>query len=165
VGVSTSFIQSATSGRLEFHLQIIQNGRYDSHGMKVPSRNAASANRGLSASKEYQNVRDFSWIDAHRQAALNLLLPRVARLDGRLPPFASRKFALEALEHVRHNDSSGPLADDAAIKIADYYMKRHEFDTAALYYSQFVVEYPKSPLCAYARRAAFNARIRSYLKL
>jgi tetratricopeptide (TPR) repeat protein len=92
-------------------------------------------------------------------------LPWVARLDGRLPPFASRKFALEALEHVRHNSPTGPLADDAAIKIADYYMKRHEFDTAALFYAQFVVEYTKSPLWAYARRAAFNARIRSFLEL
>ena len=99
------------------------------------------------------------------QAPDDKRLPWVARLDGRLPPFATRKFAVQALEHVRHNDPTGPLADDAAIKIADYYMKRHEFDTAAQYYAQIVVEYPKSPLCAYARRAAFNARIRSYLEL
>ena len=91
-------------------------------------------------------------------------LPWFARLDGRLPLFATRKFALEALEHVRHNDPTGPLADDAAVKIADYYMKRHEFDTAAQYYAQVVAEYPKSPLYRYARRAAFHARIRSYFE-
>ena len=91
-------------------------------------------------------------------------LPWFARLDGRLPLFATRKFALEALEHVRQNDPTGPLADDAAVKIADYYMKRHEFDTAAQYYAQVVAEYPKSPLYLYARRAAFHARIRSYFE-
>ena len=98
------------------------------------------------------------------QAPDDKRLPWVARLDGRLPLFALRKFAVQALEHVRHNHPTGPLADDAAIKNADYYMKRHEFDTAAQYYAQFVVEYPKSPLWAYARRAAFHARIRSYLE-
>jgi TolA-binding protein len=87
-----------------------------------------------------------------------------ARLDGRLPLFGTRKFALEALEHVRQNDPTGSLADDAAVKIADYYMKRDELDTAALYYAQVAADFPKSPLCLYARRAAFHARIRSYLE-
>ena len=92
-------------------------------------------------------------------------LPWFARLDGRLPLFGTRKFALEALEHVRQNDPTGPLADDAGVKIADYYMKRDEFDTAALYYAHVAADFPKSPLCLYARRAAFHARIRSYFEL
>jgi tetratricopeptide (TPR) repeat protein len=91
-------------------------------------------------------------------------LPWFARLDGRLPLFGTRKFALEALEHVRQNNPSGPLADVAGVKIADYYMNRHEFDTAALYYAQIAAEYRKRPLGLYARRAAFHARIRSYFE-
>jgi TolA-binding protein len=88
-------------------------------------------------------------------------LPWIARLDGRLPLFGTRELALEALEHVRHNDPAGPLADDAAVKIADHYRKRREFDTAAQYYAQVAAEYPKSPLCLYARLAAVHALIRS----
>ena len=91
-------------------------------------------------------------------------LPWFARLDGRLPLFATRRFALEALEHVRQNDPTGPLAGAAGVMIADYYMKRQEFDTAAQYYAQVAAEHPRSPLSHYARRAAFRARIRSYLE-
>jgi TolA-binding protein len=95
------------------------------------------------------------------QAPAGKKLPWFARLDGRLPLFGTREFALEALELVRHNDPTGPLADDAAVKLADYYMKRDEFDTAAQYYAQVAADHPKSPLSLYARRAAFRARIRS----
>jgi outer membrane protein assembly factor BamD (BamD/ComL family) len=99
-----------------------------------------------------------------QQTPANKKLPWFARIDGRLPLFGTRKFALEALEHVRHNDPTGPLADDAAVEIADYYMKRNEFDTAAQYYALILAEYPKSPRCLYARRAAFHARIRSFIE-
>ena len=88
-------------------------------------------------------------------------LPWLARVDGRLPLFATQKFALEALEHVRQNDPTGPLADAAAVKIADYYMKRQEFAAAAQYYAHVVAEFPKGPHCLYARRAAFHVRMRS----
>ena len=54
-------------------------------------------------------------------------------------------YALKALEHVRHNDPTGPLADDAALQIAEYYMKHHDYESAAIYYDQFIAEYPKSP--------------------
>jgi TolA-binding protein len=102
------------------------------------------------------------WItQLDQQTPADVKLPWFARLDGRLPVFRTRKFALEALEHVRQNDPGGPLADDAAVTIADYYMKRNEFDTAAQYYAQVVADYPKSPLHLYARRAGFQARIRS----
>jgi hypothetical protein len=91
-------------------------------------------------------------------------LPGIARVDGRLPLFGTRTWALHALERVRFNDPTGPLADDATIQIADYYMRRREFDIAALYYAQFVIEFPKSPLLLYARISAIHARIRDYLE-
>ena len=110
--------------------------------------------------REYEIARLWmTQVDQHTPA--DKKLPWFARLDGRLPLFGTRKFALEALEHVRHNDPAGPLADDAAVKIADHYMKRREYDTAAQYYAQVAAEYPKSPLCLYARLAALHARIRS----
>ena len=73
------------------------------------------------------------------------LLPWYGRFDGRLPIIDTQGYALKALEHVRHNDPTGPLADDAALQIAEYYMKHQDYESAALYYDQFIAEYPKSP--------------------
>ena len=95
------------------------------------------------------------------QAPADKKLTWFARLDGRLPLFGTRKLALEALEHVKYIDPMGPLADDAAVEIADHYMQQHKFNTAAQYYAQVVADYPKSPLYLYARHTAFHARIRS----
>jgi outer membrane protein assembly factor BamD (BamD/ComL family) len=91
-------------------------------------------------------------------------LPWIARLDGRLPLFGTRKWALQALEHVRQNEPCGPLADDANIQIADYYMRHQEFETAALYCAQAVTDYPKSPFRLYGRISAIYARIRQCLE-
>jgi TolA-binding protein len=91
-------------------------------------------------------------------------LPGIARVDGRLPLFGTRKWALQALEYVRQNDPSGPLADDATIQIADHYMRRRRFDAAAAYYAHFAAEYRKSPLVLYARISAIHAQIRDCLE-
>jgi TolA-binding protein len=113
--------------------------------------------------REYE-IAQLWMTQVDHQTPADKKLPWFARLDGRLPLFGTRKFALEALEHIRQNDRTGPLAADAAVKIADYYMKRNEFDTAAQYYAQVVAEFPKSPLYLYARRGALHARIRSYFE-
>jgi TolA-binding protein len=79
------------------------------------------------------------------------------------PPMANTDgLALSALSAVRFHDPSGPLAENATIKIADYYMKNCDYKTAAAYYDQFIAEYPKSPHCPHARLAAVEARFRIY---
>ena len=71
---------------------------------------------------------------------------------------ALQGLAFWALNAVRRNNPTGPLAEDAAIQIADYYMKDGDFDVAAAHYDRFIREYPKSRLGSHARRAAVEAR-------
>ncbi len=91
------------------------------------------------------------------------LLPWYRRFDGGLPIIDTSGYALKALEHVRHNDPTGELADDAAIQIADYYMKHHDYESAAIYYDQFITEYTKSPFLQKVQHASIDARLKAYL--
>jgi outer membrane protein assembly factor BamD (BamD/ComL family) len=91
------------------------------------------------------------------------ILPWYSRFDGRLPIIDTQGYALKALEHVRHNDPMGPLADDAALQIAEYYMKHRDYESAAMYYDQFIAEYTKSPYLQKVQHAAIDARMRGYL--
>jgi outer membrane protein assembly factor BamD (BamD/ComL family) len=91
------------------------------------------------------------------------LIPWYHRFDGGLPIIDTSGYALKALEHVRHNDPTGEFADDAAIEIAEYYMKHHDYESGAIYYEQFMNEYPKSPLLQQVQHAAIDARLKGYL--
>jgi TolA-binding protein len=75
----------------------------------------------------------------------------------------TEKLALRALEDVRHQFPSSPLAAEASIKVAEYYMAKGGYASAAMYYDVVIAEYPKSPLCPRARRGAIEARVQSYL--
>jgi hypothetical protein len=92
-------------------------------------------------------------------------LPWNARFDGRLPIIDTQGSGLKALEHVRNNYPDGPIADQAAIEIADFYMKHQDYESAAMYYEQFVDEYggKKSPHLQYAQLSAIDARMKGYL--
>jgi tetratricopeptide (TPR) repeat protein len=83
--------------------------------------------------------------------------------DGSLPLIDTQGSALRALEHVRQNNQTGPLADDAALQIAEYYMKHNDFESASLYYDQFIAEYRKSPHVQRAQLAAIEVRCRSFI--
>jgi outer membrane protein assembly factor BamD (BamD/ComL family) len=113
-------------------------------------------------SREYE-IAQLWFAQSDPRAPADRKLPWMARFDGRLPTVDTQRSALRAVERVRHNDPTGPLADDAAIQIADYYMKQHVYDCAALYYKQFAAEYPKSRFWAHARLAAIEAQIRGCL--
>ena len=58
----------------------------------------------------------------------------------------------QALEHVRHHDPTGPLADDAVLRIADEHMEHGDYETAAIYYDQL------SPITPRARSSSAPAR-------
>ena len=75
----------------------------------------------------------------------------------------TRGDALQALEHVRHHDPTGPLADDAVLRIADEHMGTKDFESAALYYDQLSTDHPKSPFLQGAQLASIDARIKGYL--
>src|SRR5262249_39324836 len=53
-------------------------------------------------------------------------LPWTARFDGQLPLIDTQGSGIKALEHVEHNYPDGPMADQAAIEIADFYMNHQD---------------------------------------
>src|SRR5262249_25319 len=87
------------------------------------------------------------------------LIPWYGRFDGRLPLIDAQGSALKALEHVRQNDPLGPLADDATMGIAQYYMTHNDFESASIYLEQFMSDHHKSPLVRDAQLAAIDSRI------
>jgi outer membrane protein assembly factor BamD (BamD/ComL family) len=113
-------------------------------------------------SREYAIAQ--SWLTlADPKAKPEQPLPWYARFTGERPLLDLRGTALQALEHVRHHDPSGPLADDAVLRIADEHMHEGDFESAALYYDQLVTDHPKSPFLQRAQLAAIDARIKGYL--
>ncbi|MBX6312499.1 MAG: outer membrane protein assembly factor BamD [Isosphaeraceae bacterium] len=85
------------------------------------------------------------------------------RFKGRLPLIDVNGHALQTLEHVRHHDPNGPLADDAVKQIADYHFAVGNYEDAALYYDQLIADHPKSPFVQQALYATIDAKIKGYL--
>jgi outer membrane protein assembly factor BamD (BamD/ComL family) len=85
------------------------------------------------------------------------------KVDGRFPAVDTAGHALAAMEHVRHHDPTGPLADDAVKRIADYHYAREHFEDAAVYYDQLVSEHPKSDFVEKAQLASIDSKLRAYL--
>jgi TolA-binding protein len=85
------------------------------------------------------------------------------RWSGKLPAIDATGHALAALEHVRHHDPTGPLADDAVLRIADHYYGHGDYEDAALYYDQLIAEHPKSPFLQRAQRASIDSKIKGYI--
>ncbi len=89
-------------------------------------------------------------------------IPWTGRFDGRLPFFDTQGSALKALEHVRHNDPTGELADDAALEIATFHLKHRDFESASIYFDQFMKDHAKSPYLLQAEQLAIESRMKSY---
>jgi outer membrane protein assembly factor BamD (BamD/ComL family) len=82
---------------------------------------------------------------------------------GKQPIVDTNGHALSALEHVRHNDPTGPKADDAVMQIADFHFEQGDFESAALYYDQLLTDHPKSPFVQRAQLASIDAKMKGYL--
>lgn len=85
------------------------------------------------------------------------------RWNGAIPVVDTAGHALAALEHVRHHDPTGPLADDAVLRIADHHFARGNFEEAAAHYDQLISEHPKSPFFQRAQLASIDSKIKAYL--
>jgi TolA-binding protein len=85
------------------------------------------------------------------------------RWNGRLPVVDIAGHALAALEHVRHHDPTGPLADDAVMRIADFHASRENHEDAAMYYDQLINDHPKSPFLRKAHLATIDSKLKAYL--
>jgi outer membrane protein assembly factor BamD (BamD/ComL family) len=86
-----------------------------------------------------------------------------SRFNGAMPPLDVGGNALAVLEHVRHHDPTGPLADDAVLRIADHHYASGDYETAALYYDQLIADHPKSPLLHRAQLASIDAKLKAYI--
>ena len=85
------------------------------------------------------------------------------RFNGRLPVVDVKGHALQVLEHVRHHDPLGPLADDAVMRIADYYYNQGNFEEASIYYDQLISDHPKSSLMLQAHVRSIDAKLKGYV--
>ncbi len=123
---------------------------------------AATSYRDKLSGREYAIAQIWGLQDDPK-APKDKLIPWYGRFDGRLPIIDVQGSKLQALEHVRQNDPDGPLADDASLQIADHHMRHKDYDSAAVYYDQFIMEYPKSPFLQEVQHAAIDSRMKGYL--
>jgi outer membrane protein assembly factor BamD (BamD/ComL family) len=90
------------------------------------------------------------------------LLPWYCRFTGALPLIDTAGSGIKALEHVRMNKSDDPLAERAAYELGNHYMKHHDYESAAVYYDEFIHDYTKSPLLEEVQHLAIDARMKAY---
>jgi outer membrane protein assembly factor BamD (BamD/ComL family) len=113
-------------------------------------------------SREYSLAQ--MWLSqSDPQAKPEQKLPWYTHFTGEQPIIDTRGTGLKALEHVRHHDPAGPLADDSVLQIADYHMKSGDYESAALYYDQLISDHSKSPFFQKAQLAAIDARLKGYM--
>ncbi len=68
------------------------------------------------------------------------------------------------LEHVRHHDPLGPLADDAAMQIADYHYKARQLrGRLGTTTTSSSTEHPKSDLLQKAHMASIDSKLKAYI--
>jgi outer membrane protein assembly factor BamD (BamD/ComL family) len=86
------------------------------------------------------------------------------RLTGRLPLIGVNDHALKALEHVQHHDSDGPLAEVAAMRVADYHYNRGNWELASVYYDQSLAFYgKKGKQVERAQLLSIDSKMKNYL--
>jgi outer membrane protein assembly factor BamD (BamD/ComL family) len=123
----------------------------------------ATAYKDKLTKREYELAQ--IWLaQSDPQAPAEKKLPWTARFDGRLPFIDTQGSGLRALEHVQHNHPDGPLAEQAAIEYADFHMKHQDYESAAMYYDQYISEYSgkKTEHLQYAQLSAIDARMKAY---
>ena len=88
------------------------------------------------------------------------VLPNVS--DRTRPWFDTEGRALETLKAIWLHDPTGPLADDALMMTASYYLRRGNFQEADHYYQILREEYPKSPHLEDAFLLGSHVKLMSY---
>jgi TolA-binding protein len=114
------------------------------------------------ASREYE-IAKLWLLQGDPNAPKDKRIDFLGHFDGRLPLVDTAGSALQALEHVQHNDPAGPLADDAALAVAEFHVKHKDYESAAIYYDHFMRDYSKSPYLNQVYHDAIDARLKGYL--
>lgn len=88
------------------------------------------------------------------------VLPNFA--DRTRPVFDTQGRALKALKSIWLNDPTGPLADDALMATASYYLRQHDYVEADRYFNILRDEYPDSPHIKDAYLLGSHVKLMSY---
>ncbi len=83
-------------------------------------------------------------------------------VDRSRPVFDTQGRALKALKGIWLNDPTGPLADDALMATASYYLRREDYIEADRYFDILREEYPDSPHLKSAYLLGAHVRLMSY---
>ena len=99
-------------------------------------------------SREYAIAQTWLAADDPKAKPEQKPMPWYARFNGRRPLVDTQGHALQALEHVRHHDPTGPLADDAVLRIADQHMANQRLrDGRASTTTSSSPTTPRAPSC------------------
>ncbi|GAB4159231.1 MAG: hypothetical protein Tsb009_36530 [Planctomycetaceae bacterium] len=98
--------------------------------------NAGKSSLRINPEKQPRRI----WTDPTRTIPI---LPNF--VDRSRPVFDTEGRALQALKSIWVNDPTGPLADDALMLTASYYVRKRDFVEADHIYDILREEYPKSP--------------------
>jgi outer membrane protein assembly factor BamD (BamD/ComL family) len=82
--------------------------------------------------------------------------------EKRRPMFDTQGRALEALKSIWLNDPTGPLADDALMLSASYYLRKGDYTEADHLYDLLIKEFGKSPHLENAYILDAHAKLMSY---
>ncbi len=88
------------------------------------------------------------------------ILPNL--FDKTRPVFDTEGRALEALKSIWLNDPTGPLADDALMLSASYYLRKEDYLEADHFLTILREEYPKSPHLEIAFQLGSHVKMMSY---
>jgi TolA-binding protein len=88
------------------------------------------------------------------------ILPNL--FDNTRPAFDTDGRALEALRMIWINDPNGPLADDALMMTASYYLRKQNYSEADHIFEIIRKEYPKSPHHENALLLGSHVKLMSY---
>jgi outer membrane protein assembly factor BamD (BamD/ComL family) len=76
-------------------------------------------------------------------------------LEGRIPGFlffkSPRSYGVRILAHMQIHFRNHSLADDALVKVANWHLKKKEYEQAAVVLRRLLSEYPRSPNMLWAR--------------
>ncbi len=87
----------------------------------------------------------------------------LARFQGKVPIVDAEGHAVKALEQVRMHDASGPLSDDACLRLADFHFEKHDYEMAAMYYDQISTDHPKSEHKRRAQLSSIDSKLKGYM--
>ena len=128
--------------------------RYDDLLEKFPN------SRHLDVVSERRFAMGDYWMKRHDDHGRWPVVPNVASKEE--PLFDTKGRAIKLYESIAETDSTGPLADDAIMRMANAYFTAQRWDDAVDYYDMLRKMYPKSPHQFDALRLAVQCELHRY---